>query len=60
MPSSVLRSRLESGTLIPILDDYSHTSVDVHAVWARQGQLSPKLRYVVDRLVEYAEGGRLD
>lgn len=60
MPLSVVRGHIEAAALVPILEDYSQTSVDVHAVWAGQGQLSPKVRYVVDRLVEYAEYGRLD
>jgi DNA-binding transcriptional LysR family regulator len=59
MPSSVVREHLEAGTLVSIMEDHSQASVDVHAVWARQGQLSPKVRYVVDRLTEYAGKGRL-
>ncbi|MGP9790947.1 LysR family transcriptional regulator [Roseinatronobacter sp. NSM] len=60
LPASVVRRYIDSGALVPILEEHSRTSVDVHAVWARQGQLSPKVRYVVDRLVEYAEDGWLD
>jgi DNA-binding transcriptional LysR family regulator len=60
MPSSVVREHLEAARLVSILKDHSQLSVDVHAIWARQGQLSPKVRYIVDRLVEYAENGRLD
>ncbi len=59
MPSSVLREHLNAATLVPILEDHSQGTVDVHIVWARQGQLSPRIRYVVDRLVEFAEAGRL-
>lgn len=60
MPSSVLREHLDAGRLVSILGDLSHTSVDIHAVWARQGQLSPKVRYVVGQFVEYAASGALD
>lgn len=59
MPASVVREYIASGALVPILEKHSRTSVDVHAVWVRQGQLSPKVRYVVNRLVEYAGNGRL-
>jgi len=59
MPSSVVRHHLEAGALVPILEDYSQTSVDVHVVWPRQGHLSPKVRYFVDQLVAHADRGRL-
>jgi DNA-binding transcriptional LysR family regulator len=59
MPFSVVRHQLEAGALVPVLEDHSQASVDVHAVWPRQGLLSPKIRYVVDQLVAQAAKGRL-
>lgn len=59
VPSSLVRHHLEQGTLTALLQDYSTVPVDVHAVWARQVHLSPKVRYVVDQLVAYAANGRL-
>jgi DNA-binding transcriptional LysR family regulator len=59
MPSSIVRHRIEEGKLVAVLQDCSQTSVDVHAVWPRQGLLSPKVRYVVDQLVACADEGRL-
>ena len=59
VPISIVRDRLAAGTLIPILRDHSTVPVDVHAVWPRRVQLSPRFRYVVDQLVAYAAAGRL-
>jgi DNA-binding transcriptional LysR family regulator len=59
VPSSLVRHHLEQGTLVALLQDYSTVPVDVHALWPRQVHLSPKVRYVVDQLVAYANSGRL-
>jgi DNA-binding transcriptional LysR family regulator len=60
MPMSLLRPHLESGALLSVLDDISSDVIDVHAVWPKVAHLRPKVRHVVDTLVELAEQGRLD
>jgi DNA-binding transcriptional LysR family regulator len=58
MPSQVLSEHLRAGTLVPILENHSQGTVGVQVVWTRQGQLCPKVRYVVDRLLEFADAAR--
>ena len=60
LPLSMVREHLQSGRLEEALSEWAGRGVEVHAVWPHRGQLSPRLRYVVDRLVEFAEQGRLD
>ncbi|HEY8335002.1 MAG TPA: LysR family transcriptional regulator [Tardiphaga sp.] len=59
LPVSLVRDHLQRGTLREVLPDYSPAPVDVHAVWLRQAQLSPRVRYVVDQLVAAAATGKL-
>lgn len=60
MPSSVVGPHIEAGALVPVLEPYSQALVDVHLLWARQRQLSPKVRFVVDQLAAYAAAGKLE
>ncbi|RZL54814.1 MAG: LysR family transcriptional regulator [Variovorax sp.] len=60
LPISLLREKLAAGSLVPVLSDYADAGVEVHAVWPHRGQLSPRLRYVVDQLAIVAAQGRLD
>ena len=59
MPISLVRHHLERGLLVSILDELSTVPIQVHAVWRREAHLRPRVRHVVDRLVEYAAEGRL-
>lgn len=60
MPVSLVRSKIEQGLLAPVLQDYSGALVDIHMLWVRQATLAPRVRYVIDQLMEYAEKGALD
>jgi DNA-binding transcriptional LysR family regulator len=60
LPLSMVREHLQSGRLEEVLPEWAGQGVEVHAVWPHQGQLSPRLRYVVDKLVDCAAQGRLD
>jgi DNA-binding transcriptional LysR family regulator len=60
MPMFMVREHLESGRLIEILHDVSTEIIDVHAVWPKVGHLRPKVRHVVDTLLEIAANGGLD
>jgi DNA-binding transcriptional LysR family regulator len=60
MPSSLLRHHIKSGTLVALLEEFSRVPVQVHALWPRRAQISPRLRYVVDQLVSRAKRGELD
>jgi DNA-binding transcriptional LysR family regulator len=60
MPLSLLRSRIGQGALVPVLSEYADADVDIHLLWLRQAVLAPRVRYLVDRLVEHAELGAFD
>lgn len=60
LPLSLVREQLATGRLQEVLSERAGKGVEVHAVWPHRGQLSPRLRYVVDKLIESAAQGRLD
>lgn len=57
---SLVREHLHTGRLKAVLPTYSSAGVDIHAVWPKRAQLSPRVRYVVDELVAYAARGRFN
>lgn len=59
VPVSMVRRHLVRDELVAVMHDLS-SSVEIHAVWPRQGQLNPRIRYLIDRLVEHAARGMLD
>ncbi|AOF98768.1 bacterial regulatory helix-turn-helix, lysR family protein (plasmid) [Blastomonas sp. RAC04] len=59
VPASMVRQRLDQGRLEAVMTDMSTVPVEVHAVWPRRAQLTPRVRHVVDRLVVEAAKGRL-
>ena len=60
LPISLVREHIATGRLTQVLQPYSDTGVDVHAVWPRQVHLNPRVRYVVNKLLDHAVQGRLD
>jgi DNA-binding transcriptional LysR family regulator len=60
LPISLVRPHLEDGTLQAVLQSHAPASVEVHAVWPRQAQLNPRVRYMVDQLVVAAAKGLLN
>ncbi|MCP2091614.1 UNVERIFIED_ORG: DNA-binding transcriptional LysR family regulator [Paraburkholderia sediminicola] len=60
MPLSLFRKHIEAGRLVTVLDAYRPDPVDVHAVWPKVAHLRPKVRHVVDALVELGRQGRFD
>ncbi|BBC73345.1 LysR family transcriptional regulator [Altererythrobacter sp. B11] len=60
VPISMVRADIDAGRLQTVLDKFSSVDVDIHAVWPRQAQLSPRVRFIVDQLVLFAADGRLD
>lgn len=59
-PVSLVREHLDKGRLQPVLKAYSSTGVDIHLLWPRRAQLSPRVRYIVDALLADAAKGRFD
>ena len=60
MPLSLLQERLEAGSLVTVLDDCTQDLIEVYAVWPVASHLRPKIRYVVDELIELGSQGMLD
>jgi DNA-binding transcriptional LysR family regulator len=60
MPEALFRRHIEDGRLAVVLEDCTRHRIDVHAVWPRAVHLRPKVRHVVDRLLELGRAGRLD
>jgi DNA-binding transcriptional LysR family regulator len=56
MPHSILRDHLASGALQPVLE-HASTQVDLHLLWPRQAHLRPRLRHLIDLLVDHATHG---
>ncbi|MDO6415297.1 LysR family transcriptional regulator [Sphingomonas sp. BIUV-7] len=59
VPVSIVRNQLARGELQPVLEAFAGALVDVHAVWPRRARLSPRVRYVVDELIQQAALGHL-
>lgn len=60
LPASMVRDKINAGLLVAVLPGCSGPDVEIHAVWPHRGQLSPRLRYVLDQLVTCAAQGRFD
>ncbi|MBP0624813.1 LysR family transcriptional regulator [Cupriavidus consociatus] len=60
MPMCLIREHLRAGTLVSLLDSVATENIDVHVVWPKVAHLRPKVRYVVDTLVDLAASGALD
>ncbi|MBI6547363.1 hypothetical protein H8A87_00970 [Xenorhabdus sp. VLS] len=60
LPLWMVGKYLENGKLKEVLQGYSGIEVPISALWPKNRQLLPKIRHVVDTLVEMAENGLLD
>ncbi|PXW98580.1 LysR family transcriptional regulator [Sphaerotilus hippei] len=58
LPIFMVREPLAAGALQEVLADVAGPDVEIHAVWPHRGQLSPRLRHVVDQLLACAAAGR--
>ncbi|MGY4494441.1 LysR substrate-binding domain-containing protein [Pseudomonas sp. TE3610] len=59
MPLCVVREHLQSGRLVSVLDDYEPEPLTVYALWPKTAHLRPKVRCLIDTLIELGEAGRL-
>jgi DNA-binding transcriptional LysR family regulator len=60
LPMWLARGHLERGELVEVLAEHSGGEMPIHAIWPRNRHLLPKVRAVVDELVQQAEQGSLD
>ena len=59
-PISLVRTQLNDGRLQPVLQAYAPSGVDIHLLWPKRAQLSPRVRYIVGQLLAFAAQGRFD
>ncbi|MGL5698343.1 MAG: LysR family transcriptional regulator [Kluyvera sp.] len=60
LPRWLVGEALQRGELVEVLGDYAGGEMPISAVWPKSRQPLPKIRYVVDELVQAAAQGRLD
>jgi DNA-binding transcriptional LysR family regulator len=59
MPMSVVADLIRSGRLSPVLEDSTNVTVAIHAIWPASRHLLPRVRHVVEVLVEEGRRGGL-
>lgn len=52
LPDFAIRSQLNDGTLVTVLDDYTHHAGAFRLLWPSSRYLSPKLRVFVDFMAQ--------
>lgn len=60
LPISMVREHLGDGRLRLVLHEYAGSRIDIHAIWPKRAHLSPRVRYIVDGLMDCAAQGRFD
>ncbi|TDV50234.1 LysR family transcriptional regulator [Pseudomonas graminis] len=60
MPLCVVREHLESGALVSVLSAYEPEPLIVYALWPKTAHLRPKVRCLIDTLIELGEVGKLE
>lgn len=60
MAAPLIRSQLDAGTLVPVLDAFRAPDMPVQAVWPDVRGTSPRLRFLLDHLIEKARSGYFD
>lgn len=54
LPTWLINEHLATGALVTVLDEFSKAEMPIHAVWPRSRYLKPRLRVVIDTLLEEA------
>jgi DNA-binding transcriptional LysR family regulator len=60
MPLCVVRKHLETGALVSVLEAFEPEPLNVYALWPKTAHLRPKVRCLIDTLIELGEAGRLN
>lgn len=55
VPTWLVEEHLRSGALISVLDELAGDDVPIHAIWIKTPYIQPKLRAVIDTLIELAQ-----
>lgn len=59
MPISIVANHIAKGRLVPLLKDATDVNVGIYAVWPTSRHLLPRVRHVVEVLVEEGKRGGL-
>lgn len=54
LPTWLVHEHLQRGTLVEILKDYAGAEMPIHAIWPQSRFMKPKLRVLIDALVDAA------
>lgn len=54
LPTWLVHQHLNSGALVTVLDDYAGAAMPIHAIWPRTRYIQPKVRVVIDALMQLA------
>lgn len=55
MPLYLFRQHITDGRLVEVLAELEPDPVDIYALWPKTSHLRPKVRYVVDQLIELSK-----
>ncbi|WP_433740415.1 LysR substrate-binding domain-containing protein [Pseudomonas putida] len=55
LPTWLVAEHLSSGALVTVLDNYAGATMPIHVIWPRTRYIQPKVRIVVDALLNMAE-----
>lgn len=56
MPKQFCVDHVNSGALVPILDNYKVPTIDIHALYPSRRHLNPRVRLFIDHMVESLDG----
>ncbi len=59
MPAVLVSEQIADGNLVPVLEDVRGPDVPVQLIWPGTRPASPRVRYMIDRLVDLGRAGRL-
>jgi DNA-binding transcriptional LysR family regulator len=59
MPLSIVADHIANGRLVPLLEDATDVKVGIYAVWPTSRHLLPRVRHVVEVLVDEGRRGGL-
>lgn len=60
LPMWLVSKYIDRGELVEVLPGHSGGEMPISAIWPKSKQLLPKIRYIVDHLIQAAEAGLLD
>ncbi|POZ60429.1 LysR substrate-binding domain-containing protein [Chromobacterium alticapitis] len=55
LPTWLVNEHLQSGKLVTVLNELSGGEMPIHAIWAKSHYIRPKLRIIVDELLQAAQ-----